>query len=181
MWERCLTCNKPLVDISNLLKLRTMIMVFGIGGNVLAMSEQPVNNPKLYGSDLAERRSEATRWQSYVGTVTANTIFAILQSSGDTDLEIVLFGCAFKALSIITSYAANTGWCTCTACNAINEADNKGNNASNTDGNYKENNAYKHDDNADNINADRNTQQNQIRISKYQRLWKYIEAMNEPQ
>lgn len=109
-YEKCSKCGKPLVNETNLKRLRALIIgsaaVVGILGCVLL----PVLGFTTGGIAAG---SAAASWQSSIGLVAAGSLFAVLQSLGATGLGILLFGGIGAALGALGSVASRLGWCTC--------------------------------------------------------------------
>lgn len=110
IYEKCSKCNKPLVNETNLKRLRALIIgstaVVGILGIVLL----PVLGFTTGGIAAG---SAAAAWQSSVGAVAAGSLFAVLQSLGATGIGILLFGGIGASLGALGSVASRLGWCTC--------------------------------------------------------------------
>lgn len=108
LYEKCSICNKPLVNESNLKRLRLLLIgctaTLGIFGVVLL---------PIIGFTAGATRSFAASWQSSIGVVAAGSLFAVLQSLGATGLGSLLFGGIGAALGLLGSVASRLGWCVC--------------------------------------------------------------------
>lgn len=110
LYEKCSKCSKPLVNESNLKRLRLLVIgstaTLGIFGVVLL----PMIGFTAGGVGAG---SFAASWQSSIGAVAAGSLFAVLQSLGATALGSLLFGSIGTALGLLGSVATRLRWCEC--------------------------------------------------------------------
>lgn len=101
-------CSRPTVCSSNLWKLRAMF-----GGSVAATGGLGVVALPLigFGAGGVAAGSAAAAWQSSIGSVTAGSLFAILQTLGATGLGSLLFGGTGTALGLLGTLAVKLDWC----------------------------------------------------------------------
>lgn len=112
IWYRCPKTNKPEVCPENLLKLSAMI-----GGTVLVCGVAGYYSFSAFGFATAGIRANsfATVWQSIIGNVPADSLFAILQSLGMTGNGAAVIGATTAGLTFLVSLvvANRLDWCTC--------------------------------------------------------------------
>lgn len=110
LFDKCIGCNKPLINKKNLSRLRILIIGTMTTGGILGCATLPLLGFGLAGITSG---SLAASWQASIGSVTAGSLFAILQSLGASGLGIVLFGSTGAALGLLSSIATRLNWCTC--------------------------------------------------------------------
>ncbi|XP_031637074.1 uncharacterized protein LOC116349670 [Contarinia nasturtii] len=100
-WDRCQKCKKPLIDQSNLLKLR----IVAAGGFARGCSE---------GGDmisLMKLHANANAWYSNIDTFAANRLFDALKSLKDDGLSVLFFGDTESALFLLGTKSKDLDWC----------------------------------------------------------------------
>lgn len=107
-WKPCLRCDKPLVCEENLTNLKWLIGGSTIGFGVLGVFALPIAG---FGAAGITGGSAAAAWQSSIGSVTAGSLFATLQSLGATGMGTIVFGSAGAALGLLGFSATRLGWC----------------------------------------------------------------------
>ena len=111
--ERCPKCNKPLNNETNIKTLRIIIAGSGLAGNIFNWFALPFLGFGLGGITAG---SFAANIQG--PAVVAVSMFAVLQSLGETGMGILLFGSIGAAVGVLAPIAAKLGW-----CNGCNDAD----------------------------------------------------------
>ena len=109
----CSICGKTVPSEANLQVLRRRIFtalgftgVVGVAGALLL---------PIIGFDFGgiTAGSIAASWQSALGSVSAGSSFALLQSLGATGFGCLMFGSVGAGVGLLTTYAQSFGFCDC--------------------------------------------------------------------
>lgn len=113
MWDICPNTNKPEVNTANLWKLRAIVGGTAFGAVIVAGKVVPW----IIGFDMGGilPNSIAAWWQSSLGNVAANSVFAKLTSLTMTGKGLLLFGGTGGGLALLAGLVAakKLDWCTC--------------------------------------------------------------------
>lgn len=110
IYEKCSKCDKPLVNETNLKRLRALVIGSTAAVGIIGIALLPLLGFTTGGIAAG---SAAASWQASIGAVAAGSLFAVLQSLGATGMGILLFGGIGAGLGALASVASRLGWCTC--------------------------------------------------------------------
>ena len=109
--DYCSICGKVVPSEANLQVMRRR-MYTALGGTVVIAAAGASLLPVI-GFDFGgiTAGSIAATWHSALGTVSAGSSFALLQSLGATGFGSLMFGSAGAGIGVLTTYAQSFGFC----------------------------------------------------------------------
>lgn len=107
-WEKCSKCKNPLVNDTNLLKLRVVT-----ASGFIRDSSEGAELLSLMGFHAEGISAELAteEWFSCIDTHAANRLFRELRTLENAELSVLLFGDKNLALRLLTMVVHKLGWC----------------------------------------------------------------------